>query len=360
MRHLARRVPDTASHMLKPSQQPSPARHGISVSLAELIALRQEARCLNMTPRGKVLGTRSGGHLSRFRGRGMEFDESRVYLPGDDPRNMDWRVTARSGHPHVKLFREERERPVWLLVDIGASMRFGTRVAFKSVVAARAAALLGWAAADKGDRVGGLIFDEARCFQRQPAVSTRGVLPLLNALVDLTAAAEVPARDDRGMPHAAFELPESQDPESCRIADSLQGSSLPAAARHIAPQIRPGSLVFLLSDFAGLNEDNAAWLAQLGRSSEVVLIQVYDPLEAAAPPPGLYPATDGVRRGVLDTAAAPLREGWHRRFAEHTAMLETLSQRYRAHLVRLCTDQPIAETLSLGLGPRRLHGGAGR
>jgi uncharacterized protein (DUF58 family) len=103
----------------------------------------------------------------------MEFDESRVYLPGDDPRNMDWRVTARAGTPHVKLFREERERPVWLLVDQGPSMRFGTRVAFKSVVAARVAALLGWAAVDRGDRVGGLVFDESRHLERRPAARGR-------------------------------------------------------------------------------------------------------------------------------------------------------------------------------------------
>ncbi len=84
---------------------------GVSVTLASLIALREEARRLDIAPRGKVLATRSGGHLSRFRGRGMEFDESRVYQAGDDVRNMDWRVTARAGTPHVKLFREEGSAP---------------------------------------------------------------------------------------------------------------------------------------------------------------------------------------------------------------------------------------------------------
>ena len=125
---------------------------GTLADLQSLIALRGEARRLDIAPRGKVLATRSGGHLSRFRGRGVEFDESRVYQPGDDPRNMDWRVTARAAQPHVKLFREERERPVWLLVDMGPRMRFGTRIAFKSVIAAHAAALLAWAAVDQGDR----------------------------------------------------------------------------------------------------------------------------------------------------------------------------------------------------------------
>lgn len=308
-----------------------PINDGTSVGLSELIALRQEARCLDMTPRGKVLATRSGGHVSRFRGRGMEFDESRIYQPGDDPRNMDWRVTARSGTPHVKLFREERERPVWLLVDSGPSMRFGTRVAFKSVVAARAAALLAWGATDKGDRIGGLVFDETRCFQHQPAVGNRGVLPLLKAL--------------------------SEDP----LPGSEGGyASLAAAAQYLVRLIRPGSLVFMLSDFAGLDEHSGAWLAQLGRGCEVVLVHISDPLEAAAPPPGRYPVTDGRQRGVLDTAAGALRDGWQRRFSDHVALLDTLSQRHQAHLISLRTDQPLGETLSLGLGPQRIRCGGGR
>jgi uncharacterized protein (DUF58 family) len=304
---------------------------GVHADLAGLIALRQEARRLDIAPRGKVLATRSGGHLSRFRGRGMEFDESRVYQPGDDPRNMDWRVTARSGRPHVKLFREERERPVWLLVDIGASMRFGTRVAFKSVIAARAAALLAWAAADRGDRVGGLVFDETRHFERRPAARTRGLLPLLKALSEDPLPGE-----DWGYP------------------------SLSAAAEHLRHLVRPGSLVFLISDFAGLGETDGAWLARLGAGSEVVLVQVYDPLEAAPPPPGRYAVTDGRRRGLVDTAAEAQRTAWYQRFSDRVSLLERLGLRHRAHLIALGTDQPVGETLTQGLRPRRLRSGGVR
>ena len=300
---------------------------GTRVSLSELIALRHEAKRLNMTPSGKVLATRSGGHLSRFRGRGMEFDEARVYQPGDDPRSMDWRVTARSGRPHVKLFREERERPVWLLVDRGASMRFGTRVAFKSVIVARAAALLAWAAADQGDRVGGLAFDETRSYQRQPAVGNRGVLPLLKAL--------------------------SQDP--LPGSDSGYGS-ISRAAQFLLGSVRPGSLVFLLSDFAGLDALNSPWLTQLARGNEVVLIHTFDPLEAAPPPPGRYPVTDGVHHGHVDAASDPLRTGWSRRFSEHIDTLDTLSRRHRTHLINLRTDQSLCDVLCEGLGRRQSLG----
>ncbi|MCB1875338.1 MAG: DUF58 domain-containing protein [Chromatiales bacterium] len=301
----------------------SPNGDGARVELDRLIDLRQQARRLDIAPRGKVFATRGGGHLSRFRGRGMEFDESRIYQPGDDTRNMDWRVTARTGQPHVKLYREERERPVWLLVDVGPSMRFGTRVAFKSVIAARAAALLAWAAADKGDRVGGLVFDETRHFERRPVTRTRGLLPLLQAL--------------------------SQDP-----LPGEQGghASLGAAARQLAHLVRPGSLVFLFSDFAGIGPEDVDWLGKLSADSEVVLVFIHDPLEAMAPPPALYPVADDQRTGLLDTANSAVRDGWNQRFAAHVAVLQELALSHQTHLVRLRTDQPVGETLMESLRPR--------
>ena len=311
--------------------QNSPA-DGTAIALAELIALRQEASRLDIAPRGKILSTGSGGHVSRFRGRGVEFDESRIYQPGDDPRNMDWRVTARTGKPHLKLFREERERPVWLLVDVGASMRFGTRVAFKSVIAARAAALLAWAAADRGDRVGGMVFDESRHFERRPVARTRGLLPLLDAL----ARDPIPG-EDGGYP------------------------SLAAAAQHMVNLVRPGSLMFLLSDFSGLNASDGAWLARLACGNEIVLVHVFDALEATPPPAGRYPVVDDGGRAVLDTSDAALRAGWQRRFTQHVALLEDLGQRYGTHLVHLRVDWPVGESLEQGLrrGPR-VASGAGR
>jgi uncharacterized protein (DUF58 family) len=295
---------------------------GVRIGIRELIALREQAARLDLSPRGRVLATRTGGHLSRFRGRGMEFDESRVYQPGDDPRNMDWRVTARAGIPHVKLFREERERPVWLLVDQGAAMRFGTRVAFKSVIAAQAAALLGWAAVDRADRVGGLVFDEHRHLERRPAARTAGLLPLLERL---TAA---PSGGGQGY------------------------GSIAEAAAHLLRLVRPGSLVAVISDFAGVRPDAGRWLAGLAAGGELLLIMVHDPLEAVAPPPGRYPVTDGHRRGVLDLTGGRNRETYEQRFAVRAQTLEHLARLHRAHLLHLATDEPVGPTLARGLRAR--------
>jgi uncharacterized protein (DUF58 family) len=321
---------------------------GTQVDLADLIALRQEAGRLQLAPRGKVLATRSGGHLSRFRGRGMEFDESRVYQPGDDPRNMDWRVTARSAQPHVKLFREERERPVWFLVDQGPGMRFGTRVAFKSVIAARATALLAWAAVDGGDRVGGLVFDESVYAERRPAARMRGLLPLLNLLAGFPGGAT--DSPPRGVANAA-------SPAPLRLPDGPEASALSCAAARLAQQVRPGSLVFLVSDFSSLCEPDGAWLARLAAGSELVLLHVHDPLEAAAPPAGRYPVTDGTSRTLLDTGVARLRDDWARRLTDRVALLEAMCRRNQAHLVGLRTDWPVGQTLARELRPRLAHAG---
>ena len=252
----------------------------------------------------------------------MEFDESRVYQPGDDPRNMDWRVTARAGTPHVKLFREERERPVWLLVDQGPSMRFGTRVAFKSVVAARVAALLGWAASDRGDRVGGLVFDESNHLERRPAARGAGLLPLLDRL--------------------------ASPPENAAGGHA----SLAEAAGHLARLVRPGSLVAVVSDFADFGQDPGGWLAQLAFGTELLLILIHDPIESAAPPAGRYPVLTGLRRGILDLTGTSARDAYHDHFEQRLALLERLARRHWAHWLRLSTLDPVGPTLALGLGAR--------
>src|SRR4051812_8187740 len=134
-------------------------------------------------PPARVAGSFAATHASRFRGRGVDYVESRAYQPGDDIRQMDWRLTARSGRPHTKVFQEEREQSVLLLVDCNASMHFGSRVRFKSVQAARTAALVAWAAVHGGDRVGALGFGPGLNAEVKPGGGPRGALQVLRALV---------------------------------------------------------------------------------------------------------------------------------------------------------------------------------
>ncbi len=144
------------------------AADGLHLSLSQLLRLRARSSLLDISRGRRIRSRLAGGYLSPFRGRGLEFDEVRAWEQGDDPRTMDWRVTARTGTPHVKIYREERERPVILLADLGPSMRFGTRRALKSVACAEAAALIAWAAADNGDRVGGIVHGGGQRYAVRP------------------------------------------------------------------------------------------------------------------------------------------------------------------------------------------------
>lgn len=210
-----------------------------------------------------------GAYLSALRGRGMEYDESRPYQAGDDIRTLDWRVTARSGKPHTKLFREERERPVYVCCDLGRAMRFATRGYFKSVIAARAAALIAWKAQQSGDRIGGVLFNEHTHLEMPPARGKAAVARLLKGLVG----------------HGQYHKPNQAHP----AADY----SLNQALERLQRLVKPGSLVFIISDFRQLNfhhdddtdkkDAGARELARIARHSDTFNLSVTDPLEIAVP-----------------------------------------------------------------------------
>lgn len=320
----------------QPDDSPGQGRDGVRPKLSWLIGLRAEARRLELFYQGRVIATRSGAHRSPFRGRGMDYRESRLYSPGDEPRQMDWRLTARRAAPHVKVFAEERERPLWLAVDQGPSMRFGTRRAFKSFVAAELAALLGWAAVEAGDRVGGLVFDERRLLERRPAAQGRGLLPLLARLSD--------------------------------PLDPADGGRSPffEALRRLAGAVHHGSLIVLISDFMALldSQDHpggVGWathglptagalhtlLARLSRGNELLLVLIHDPIESEPPPPGHYPVFWEGRMRVLNLDTRKAREGLVAGLAQRQALLASLARRDGAHCLTLGTDEPVGRALRI-------------
>jgi uncharacterized protein (DUF58 family) len=272
---------------LTPNSSASPTR----VALDELIALAALAHGASLARSRRSVAERSGGIASRWRGRGVDFRESRIYQPGDEIRHMDWRVTARSGKPHTKLFEEEREQSLLLALDCNPGMRFGTRVRFKSVQAARAAALLAWMAAAAGDRIGALGFGGGITGEVRPAGGRRGVLRVLRALRDWDAVA-------------------SAAPEP-----------LSAALARTRRLLRPGMRLVLFSD--GFAADAAATgpLAQIAARHEVAVVLLRDALELAPPPPGRYALQLGSARQMIDFADARVRAGWSERFAAARARL---------------------------------------
>ena len=294
---------------------------GVDVSVDDLIGLRFRAQRLELRIARRARHTMVGGHGSRFRGRGMEFAESRAYQAGDDVRSIDWRVTARTGRPHTKLFQEERERPVILLVDLGASMFFGTRTAYKSVVAAETAALIAWAAMQHGDRVGALVAGRSAHTEVKPVSGRRGVLRVLRALAALCR----PPQDD--------------ETQRIRLSDSL------VRARHVA---RPGSLLVVISDFYDLDDDAVGSLSRMRQHNDMFACWIHDRLEVEPPPAGRYEVSDGWQTATLDTVGRRARERYRQSFRAERERLHTALGRLAIPLLPIATGDDVAELLRRG------------
>jgi len=309
--------------------QSLPINAGTHVTAPDLIGLQQQARKLDLSRRAYASASTTGSHRSRFRGRGMDYQESRLYQAGDDIRNMDWRVTARAGKPHTKLYQEERELPVVLLVDFNQGMFFGSVNALKSVVAAKTAALIAWAVASRGDRIGALLItegDEKQTHRElQPKMGKRGALQLIRELVI------------------------HSDPQKA-MHSSSKHSSLNDQLKRLRHLAHPGTLVFLISDFYNIDDETAQHLQRLSRHNDIQAIQIVDPLEMTPPPPERYSVTDGVNTGILDTRSKKGRKRYQQFFSQHHQQVTELMNKHNIPLIQISTADDVLLTLQQHFG----------
>lgn len=286
---------------------------GIVPSLSELIALRAIAQRRPPARRGRH-GV-SGPAQSQQRGRGMEYAESREYSIGDDVRHIDWRLTARSGRTHTKLFQAERERLTLIVADTAPALYFGTRVRFKSVQAARAGALAAWAGVRDGDRVAALR-GSAKEAPVPPGQGTRGALRVLDALVRWYAA---PAQEDAG---------------------------LAVAFDHAARLLRPGSRMVVLADPASVAAlDESRWIG-IAAHHEVCVLLLTDALEQA-PPQATLPFFSAGHALQLDLADAAQRQRWRGQFVQPLQWALEHLPRCGARVAVLQADAPSESWLPL-------------
>lgn len=287
------------------------------LDLHQLIAMQKQVSDLAVR-RKHIRSAMSGAHLSRLRGRGMEFDEVRIYQPGDDVGCIDWKVTARKGNTHVKMYREERERPVLICLDYRKSMFFATRGALKSVVASKAAALLAWHSIAHGDRLGGLLFSDSEHAEIKPTRGRKGVLQFLNRCCQATAWEQ---------PH-------------------LQANSIPfhETTRRLRKVCKPGTLIYMLSDFRGLNDTAIADLTQLARHNDVVLISIYDTLERQFPHAGTYPVFDG--KSYFNVFSnQKLQQHILQQTQQQLTRIESLKSQHGIHHIEIATHNDVSQSV---------------
>lgn len=299
---------------------------GVRADLEELLQLRFAARKLAFKWPKKALAARMGEYGSAFRGRGMEFDEIRNYQFGDDIRRMDWRVTARTGQPYTKVFREERERPVILVVDQSSTMHFGTRSAFKAVSAAHAAAMLAWASIHHGDRVGGFVFSQDIFREIRPCKGVKGVVSVINAMM-----------------HVNHEcLPNTN-------TGATENGFLTSVMRKLNHAVRPGSLIFFFSDFFNYTPEHEIFLRKLCHHNELVLALVHDSLEENPPPPGRYLFSDGIRFLELNTSSEQLQREYRDHFRRRRELLAETCKKLHLHFFSLATHESVETVLKQAL-----------
>ncbi len=267
-----------------------PSHPGVYADLDELIRLQFKVHGFSFLPKQPVQSLLAGRRASRLRGRGLDFEEIRRYIPGDDIRTMDWRVTARTQKPHTRVYTEERDRPVLLVVDQRLSMFFGSQVAMKSVTAAEVAAMGAWLTFSVGDRVGALVFNDREAREIPPHRSRQRVMWILETVVEMNHALRVDGdiQSDPGMLNRVLEK-----------------------VLHVA---KHDHLVAIISDFSGADEETKNVVTRLAAHNDVLALFIYDPLESNLPSAGKLVVTQGDLQLEVDTGDKQLRNRFSEQF----------------------------------------------
>lgn len=290
------------------------------IDLQDLLSTRHDLHKIALfnTPlqRSPLLGM----HHSRLRGRGMDFDQVRAYQAGDDARSIDWRVTARTGEVHTKVFHEERERPVFIMAEQSLHMFFASTGCFKSVLAAQAASLFAWACLQHNDRVGGLVFSDAQPQHIRAQRNKQSVLQLLQALVQTNQALQQ-------APSQPLDNP------------------LPAALQQARRLTRPGGLIILICNERHLNEEASQLLRRLAEHTELILVPISDPLEHHLPRIGQAAFCCGEQSLSINTANPKLRRDWQQQGRTCQQAWKDLALQLGAPLLALSTQLPLLTQL---------------
>ncbi len=275
--------------------------------------LLKKVRKIEIKTRGLSRHLFSGGYHSAFKGRGMSFSEVRSYQFGDDVRTIDWNVTARTGEPFVKVFEEERELTVMLLVDVSGSSFFGSGQQFKHEILAEICAVLAFSAIANNDKVGLLLFSDRTELFIQPKKGRQHILRIIRELVN----AEPTGR----------------------------GTDLAGALRHTNNMLKKRSVCFVLSDFLALNYDTPLKIA--ARRHDLIGVHLFDKLEKELPAVGLLHFADAEtgKKIWVDTSDKTLRKNYSQKFEANFQRAKTAFQRSGADFLSISTEHNYVKSL---------------
>ena len=313
---------------VKPRESKESWPTGVYAHLDELIRLQFKVHGFSFLPRQPVQSLLAGRRASRLRGRGLDFEEIRRYIPGDDIRAMDWRVTARTRKPHTRVYTEERDRPVLLVVDQRLSMFFGSQIAMKSVTAAKVAAMGAWRTLSVGDRVGALIFNDSEIREIPPHRSRQRVMQILETVIRMNHALRVDG---------------DIQPDPAMLNRVLERTL------HLA---KHDYLLGIISDFSGADEQTKGAVTRLAAHNDVMALFIYDPLEARLPSFGKVVVSQGDLQIEVDTGDDRLRKRFSEEFENRLRTARDLMLKRGIPVLPIHTADGVREQFRELLGHR--------
>ena len=298
---------------------------GAYTNLDNLIRIQFKARDFSFLPHQPVTSILSGRYASRLRGRGLNFEELRRYLPGDDIRTMDWKVTARTRSPHVRVYTEEKDRAVVLVVDQRINMFFGTRNRLKSVIAAELAALGAWRAVAVGDRVGAVVFNDTQLIEVRPQRSQKTVMSILGAVLRLNHELRA---DTQVEPNA-----------------TMLNRALEKAQRSVPHD----ALVVMISDFFGVDTQTERLTSRIAAHNDILALLVHDPIRLE-PARQRMSVTDGALQMELDLADSRVREKLADDYHSEKQQIARFLRKLSAPLLMVSNEGDVVEQVRRLLG----------
>ncbi len=298
---------------------------GLRVEVDDLIEQRKFLPYVRQR-HNNITSYQAGDIRSAFKGRGMELEEVRSYGYGDDVRDIDWRVTARKGETYTKVFSEEKDREVYVVLDLSPYMLFGTKKELKSVSASKVSALLGWQSIVNKDRFGIIIFDGYNNKIFKPQNNQKHLMTIFKNISDVHT--EILSKVKR----------KDIEKTTKDFSDTL---------RLLQYSIKGKAMVFVISDYNNISENTKRTLVALSRRAQLYCINIYDTIEESAPYDGKYIAEYNGEKVVFDTYSKEFKDIYHQYFMKKRKEMESFCKRIKGSYINIRTDIPLYEQLKI-------------
>ena len=316
---------------------PNKDKSTIYVDLNELRRLKYLAKGFSFTPNQPANSALSGKNVSKLRGRGLNFEELRHYRPGDDIRSMDWKVTQRTGKPHIKVFTEERERNVFLAIDQRMTMFFGSSNKMKSVIAAELSALIAWQISDSGDRIGAVIYNDQQTKVIPAKRGRQHVVNLLAEVLKKNHELSIDTSIDQSSKNNAHQ----------QVDDSESYNKMLATLNKVSSH---NGLIILIGDGHGFNDKSTDFIKQLRQHNEVIACHIFDPLEQTLPKMSQMIVSDGMQQIQFSSEKKHVQKNYQDEIARQLDSYVKAAKKYRIPLIEIDTITPVEQQLRNALG----------